>query len=177
MKVLDRIFMTFLLLVLLAVCVFTVLFSLGVLPLTGVTGVLIAFDGNWVYKIIAIVVSILLFVLILKVLFHRSTHKQDDGRVGSSMRQLIKLSENVSMTSEAVCSIIQKAAKADGKVNEVECSVNLEADGAFAVRIKAAMADGVNIPQAAAEMDARVKESLLNYCGIENVKTNLVIGN
>lgn len=183
MKAIDRVFMTLLMLLIMASSVFVILFCLGVLPMLDLASAIITIESNVVLKIVAVVASIFLFILAVKVLFARtggaagmdSAHASS-LRPSTEARTLIDIAPNVRITTEAINDIVQKAAQNSASITGANCSVLKQAEGPYQVRIGATVADGVSIPEAAAEMEARIKETLSYACGIGEINTDIVIG-
>jgi uncharacterized alkaline shock family protein YloU len=184
MKATDRVFMTLLMLLIIALSVFVILFCLGVLPMLDLASAIVTIESTVVWKIVAVVASILLFILAVKVMFARTGGAGLDSAAPSAglrssnaeARTLIEIAPNVRITTEAINDIVQKSAQNSSSVTGATCHVVKQAEGPFQVRIGATVADGVSIPETAAEMDKRVKETLSHACGIGEVSTDIVIG-
>lgn len=183
MKAIDRVFMTLLMLLIMALSVFVILFCLGVLPMLDLASAIITIESNVVLKIVAVVASIFLFILAVKVLFARTggaaghglrPRQQLAAQRGSPYPDRYRSQRADHHRSHKRHCAESRPEQCQHHRRQLQCAQT--GGRPLSGTVGATVADGVSIPEAAAEMEARIKETLSYACGIGEINTDIVIG-
>ena len=175
MKTLDRILMSLLLLMMIALCVGLILFGVGVFHAYELSEIAYMFEKSWVIRVSVILGAVILIIISVKVLFSRSRFSsQTSSSGGQDAKLLIPLGDNIRMTAEAVNEIISRSAKSNSSVLTASSHITPK-DNGYLVRIQVSVVEGVSIPETISEMDARVKQTLLETCSLADITTEILV--
>lgn len=162
MRIVDRILLTLLMLVVLALSVGLILLSVGAITADGVSSTLTAmFESNWVGSVIGCIVGVLLLAFAVKVLFVRARQSAYAPTV------LIKATEigTIRITLVALDQMVQNFAKSLPSVRNVKSTIISREDSASIVLRVSVMPDAI-VPEVTQNLQQGVKAHVEQHAGI-----------
>lgn len=172
MKWLDRLLMSVLMLLFVALSVLLIAPAAGLISQATVAeAVAVVYDG-YLWRIVLAVAGVVLLVVSLKVLFSR-------GRAPAAVAPaaLVKSTANgeIHVSLEALNELVQRSVRAQQGVKDMASQVIVQAEGGVTIMIQLTLMPEVNIPELTEKVQTDVKAYIQTYAGIQVLEARVYV--
>lgn len=176
-RIIDRVLLSFLLLIFIAAMVALMLYAVGLLPAEGlISSAQMLVNGNTGFRIAAAAVSALLGIIAIKLLFTRSKPKERENGENAS---LLASDENGAayITATSIDSMAQRYIKTNNRIRECVSKVSIHAEQGVSISLKAIVLADTNIPELCDKVRKELKEYIETYAGVKVSQIAFVVVN